>query len=141
MHQPVSKYAYLYSATSIKEGIPSFSLACIGSDNKFTTIQVLMQWKYIYSQLAQQGMRVLSFAADVDSHLLSAMKVTYRFSPDTSALSLTRSLKSLDADPTIQKWLCSKLYPLLCTQDIVHLGVKLKSRLLNQPLFFRLANL
>lgn len=58
------------------------------------------------------------------------MKVTYGFSPDTSALSLTRSLKSLDADPTIQKWLCSKLYPLLCTQDIVHLGVKLKSRLL-----------
>ena len=66
------------------------------------------------------------------------MKVTYGFSADTSALSLTRSLKSLDVYPTIQKWLCSKLYPLLCTQDIVHLGVKLKSRLLKATIILPL---
>ena len=36
-------YAYLYSATSIMKGVPSFSLACIGSDNKFTSDQVLLR--------------------------------------------------------------------------------------------------
>ena len=40
----IAKYSYLYTATPLKEGAPSFTLACVGSvgsDNKFTYEQVL----------------------------------------------------------------------------------------------------
>lgn len=54
-------------------------------------------------------------------------------------MSLTKCLKSLDVYPALQKWLCSKLYPLPCTQDIVHLGVKLKARLLKPSIILPLS--
>ncbi len=43
----ISKYAYVYMAQPIKEGVPAFSLACLGTDNKFTAEDVLKRWKYI----------------------------------------------------------------------------------------------
>lgn len=83
-NRPISKYAYLYTATPLKD-VPSFTLACVGTDNKFTTELVMLRWKYIQSHLAERGKRVISFAADGDSRLLSAMRSTY-------TVSLQRSL-------------------------------------------------
>lgn len=37
----IAKYAYVYTVQPLKEGIPSFCLACIGTDNKFTNEGVL----------------------------------------------------------------------------------------------------
>ena len=133
----IAKYAYLYTATPLKEGVPSFTLACIGTDNKFTFEQVLKRWQCIFSELKKRGIRVISFAADGDSRLLKAMRVMYGFSPDTFSL---RPTKSLPTDSSLNKWLCGKLLPLLCVQDIVHLGVKLKARLLKPAIILPLGS-
>uniref|UniRef100_A0A1X7UZ56 MULE transposase domain-containing protein n=1 Tax=Amphimedon queenslandica TaxID=400682 RepID=A0A1X7UZ56_AMPQE len=75
----IVKYAYLYTATPLKEGAPSFTLACIGNDNKFTFEEVMKQWQCIFSELKNRGIRVTSFSADGDSQSLKAMRVTCVF--------------------------------------------------------------
>ena len=142
-NRPISKYAYLYTATPLKEDVPSFALACVGTDNKFTTELVMLRWKYIQSHLAERGICVISFAADGDSRLLSAMRSTYSFSTNKSgSAKLSTSLKPLHAASysALKKWLCVPLYSLLCVQDIVHLGVKLKARLLKPSIILPLGS-
>lgn len=140
LDQVVSKYAYLYTVTPLKAGIPSFTLACIGTNNKFTAKDVLLSWQYIRSQLAERGITLLTFAADGDSWLMSAILKSANFSPDTLGISPTRGLRPLDNTHVLQKWLSIKLLPLSCIQDIVHLGVKLKARLLKPSIVLPLGS-
>ena len=79
----ISNYSYLYTATPLTDDVPSFTLV---TDNKFDTELVILRWKYIHSQLEARGVKVISFAADGDSRLLSAMRTTYGFSTGKSAL-------------------------------------------------------
>lgn len=62
--------AYVYAIQPLKEGLPSFCFMCIGTDNRFTYVDVCKRWQYIYDQLAQRGIGIINFAADGDSHLL-----------------------------------------------------------------------
>ena len=62
----MAKYAYVYMVQPLKDGIPPFCLAGIGSDNKFTAIDVLQRWKFINGELSLRGIRVFNFAADGD---------------------------------------------------------------------------
>ena len=136
--------AYLYTAIPLQEDVPSFTLACVGTDNKFTSELVMLRWKYIQSHLAERGIRVISFAADGDSRLLSVMRSTYNFSAKKSGLAKpSTSLKPLlhaASYAALQKWLCVPLNSLLCVQDIVHLGVKLKARLLKPSIILPLGS-
>jgi hypothetical protein len=138
-NHPIAKYSYLYTATPLKEHVPSFTLACVGSDNKFTHEQVLQRWQYIFRELSNRGIRVISFAADGDSRLLKAMRIMYGFSVDPLHLRPTKSMPALLCE-NINKWLCVKLLPLLCVQDVVHLGVKLKARLLKPSIILPLGS-
>lgn len=129
---PVSKYARMYVAQPLKSGVPSFCLACIGTDNKFTATEVLLRWKYICHQLKKRGIRVISMASDGDSRLMCAMRTTLGFysnKTDTpNHLSNTSSHVSIPK--TLTSWTCKTSLPsILCVQDIVHLGVKRKARL------------
>ena len=129
----IAKYAYLYAAQPLKEGAPSFCLACVGTNNKFTALQVLKIWNYIHSELQRYGIHVINFAADGDSRLLRAMRVTMNMvvDPLASQYNLNRSLNHQKLSDSLSKWLYVKQVPtVLCVQDTVHIGVKLKSRLL-----------
>ena len=55
---------------------PPLCLACIGSDNKFTTEQVLLRWKYIYNECKKRNIMVASFSGDGDSRIMKAMKIS-----------------------------------------------------------------
>ena len=44
---PLAKYAYVYMAQPLCQGVPPFCLACMGTDNKFTAQHVMLRWKYI----------------------------------------------------------------------------------------------
>jgi hypothetical protein len=54
----------VYSLQSLKEGAPSFCLACVGTDNTFTAMQVLKIWVYIHHELKRRGIEVINFASD-----------------------------------------------------------------------------
>ena len=63
----VAKYAFVYMAQPLCEGVPAFCLSCIGTNNKFTAECVLHRWKYIFSEGKKRGIAVISFRADGDS--------------------------------------------------------------------------
>ena len=45
-----AKYAYVYMAQPMCLRTPPFVLACVGTDNKFDGNQILLRWKYIYTE-------------------------------------------------------------------------------------------
>ena len=128
-----AKYAYLYVAQPLKKDTASFCLACIGTNNKFTAQQVLQRWDYIYTELTKRGVKIVSFAADGGSRLIRAMRVTSTLSTTDSLLpmDINRCLNCTEMPAILNSWTCTKTVPsLLCVQDIVHIAVKLKARIL-----------
>ena len=71
-----AKYAYVYMAQTLCLGAPSFCLACMGSDNKFSAQHVMLQWKYIYEECRKRNILVLSYGGDGDSRIMKAMKMS-----------------------------------------------------------------
>ena len=124
-----SKYAYVYTVQSLQDGIPSFCLGCIGTDNKFTANDILKRWRYINAQLSLRGIRIINFASDGDSRLLKSMQITSRFTSNDASLSLNIGNAAFQT-PLLNKWLCTKLYSLFCVQDMIHIGTKMRNRLL-----------
>lgn len=138
----VAKYAYVYMAQSLCQNVPSFCLACVGTNNKFTAENVCLLWKYIYMECEKRNIHVLSFGADGDSRLLKAMRVTMSLMTDKSD-PLLKHLPSYSLNsPAIPKewhtWFCTDPKPVSCVQDTVHIAVKLKSRLLNPLIILRM---
>ena len=122
----------------------SICLACVGTNYKFTAENVCLLWKYIYMECKKRNIYVLSFGADGDSRLLKAMRVTMSSMTDKSDPLLKHvSPYSLNS-PTIPKewhtcnWFCIDAKSVSCVQDIVHIAVKLKSRLLNPSIALRM---
>ena len=54
----ISKYAYVYMAQPLGQGVSPFCLACLGSDNKFTSEHVLLRWKFIYTECRKKSIHV-----------------------------------------------------------------------------------
>jgi len=145
-----AKYAYVYMAQSMCLNAPPFCLACIGSNNKFTAQHVLQRWKYIYEECNKRGMLVLSFGGDGDSRIMSAMKQSVSLMCSKEPLMKdVPSSQSVPRIPTTWKeWF--QIHPrstISYVLDVVHVGVKLKSRLLKPsillpmgPQFFASAN-
>ena len=67
---------FVYMAQALCTQVPSFCLACFGTDNRFTTDNVLKRWKYIYKECQKRGITVVSFGADGDARELCGMKVS-----------------------------------------------------------------
>ena len=75
----ISKYAYVCMAQSLCGNAPPMLLACLGTDNKFKTQDVMLRWKHIAEQYAEQNINVLSLGSDGDSRLMKSMKVSTSF--------------------------------------------------------------
>ena len=70
----ISKYAYVYMVQPLAApDVPSFCLACFGTNNKFTSEHVLLRWQYILKECQKRNIYVLSFGGDGDSRLLKGM--------------------------------------------------------------------
>ena len=114
----VAKYAYVYMAQSLSLHTPPFCLCCMGTDNKFTAVEVVKRWQYIASECKKRGIHVASFGGDGDSRLMKAMRISTSTSTLTQEPLLhlvpVRILKS----PTIpSQTYCNicHLYRTLCT--------------------------
>ena len=64
-------------------------------------------------------------------------------SSDYTAMSLNKKAEGLYTPHVLQQWLCTNLQKVVCVQDMIHIGVKLKARLLKPsivlPMGFYLA--
>jgi len=128
----IAKYAYVYMAQPLCQRTPPFCLACIGTDNKFDGKQVMLRWNYIYTECKKRGIVVLSFGGDGDSRVMRAMKdIAF---PNDSTNPFQISPKHVLNAPNIPKtwleWFKATPSSVSLVQDVVHLAVKLKSRLL-----------
>jgi len=128
--RPLSKFAYVYVAQPLSDEVPSFCLARIGTDNKFDYQSILFRWKYIFSELKKRSIQVINFSSDGDSRLLKAMLIMLSLQKeptfDTSTLTSENKLPSQWVD----WYILPRLSLFSISQDTVHLGVKLKARLM-----------
>jgi len=126
-------------AQPLYNNVPPFCLACLGTDNKFNdtnAYKCLMQrWK---TEGDKRNIAVLSFGGDGDSQVMRCMKVsTTLFTPPcecepfSSYVPLTTlySVKSVVIPKLWTDWFYVTDSMTSFVQDIVHVAVKLKSRL------------
>ena len=84
----IAKYAFVYTAQPLTDGVEAFCLACLGISNKFTSDLLIKQWKYIFTDCKKRGISVVIFAADGDSvgNLKLCRYLQFSFSSQTSAI-------------------------------------------------------
>ena len=117
-------------AQALKERVPAFCLACIGTDNKFRADLVLKRWKYISTKCSKRGIKVISFGADGDSHEMKAMQ----FSTQKCLLKQSSSKPSINVLSEWYNWFAERSLEKVAYVQDVHVAVKLKARLLTKSI-------
>lgn len=119
---------------SKKVFLPLFGM---GTINKFTSKEVSKQWKHITAKAETQGITVVSFGADGDSHELKSMKFsTFVFTnPNIISVPFLQLEKAPNPSRVVvmvcsEKGNCHSVY----TRHSVHIAVTLKSRLIKPPI-------
>ena len=130
----IAKYAYIYMAQPLGAVVPPFCLACLGTDQRFTAQHVLQRWQYIYSQCAKRGISVVSFGGDGDSKVMKAMRISaLLLTPPNDPLlqELSAPVSRFRINQSWKNWFCINPTAVSYVQDVVHIAVKFKARLLN----------
>ena len=130
----VAKYAFVYMAQPLCQNVPSFCLACMGTNNKFTAEGVLKLWTYIFLECKKLGISVVSLGADGDPRELKAMQVSTQllfYEYPITSLSPSSKIPKLVIPSEWKSWFAVKTPTTVAyIQDVVHIAVKLKSRLI-----------
>ncbi|KAK4881467.1 hypothetical protein RN001_004786 [Aquatica leii] len=129
----ICKYAYIIVAQPMKENAPSFVLSVFGTDNTFTSDDILKRWKWMLKCAAENDIDILGFSSDGDSRLLKAMRIVTNI-PTSIAFNDNTSDNSLVTNDNQHKlnWFQINMEtdkPIV-VQDTVHIGTKLRTRLL-----------
>lgn len=102
---------------------PAFCLLVYGGRSKFTKEDVAKRWAYITEKLADVGIKVMGFASDSDTRYNGAMR----------DLMLDHKTDAFSAFPSCFSFDCATA-SYLPFQDTVHIGTKLRNRLLNDKI-------
>ena len=131
LNNDVAKYAFVYMAQPLGDNVPAFCLACLGTNNKFDFQLVQKRWSHIVSECHKREITVISFGADGDSREMKTMLLSsHLFFNETSAYSF--QLNKVVIPKEWHTWFAIKVCNgISFVQDIVHLAVKLKARLLS----------
>lgn len=126
-----SKILYTAMAKPMAIGSPSFCLTAFGTNNRFTSTDVLRRIKFTKAKLNEEGITTAGFSSDGDPKLLQAMRIQLQLPTITDDKLPKRFLG----------WFVAKFRPdILCVQDAYHIGTKLKNRLLNTVVMLILGN-
>ena len=134
----IAKYAFVYMAQPLAENVPAFCLACLGTKNKFDHQLVQQRWSYIITECHKRGIKVIRFGANGDSREMKAMlRSSHLFFDETS--SDTFQFSKVMIPKEWHAWFAIKVFNgISYVQDVVHLAVKLKARLLSPSMIFSL---
>lgn len=114
-----AEYVYTVMARCLNVNTPSFCLSLFGTDNKFTTGQVLKRWSYTERVVGSEEIDILGWASDGDTRCLRAMLIRngLPFNP--------RNVPN-----QWKEWFNAYFQPdIICVQDTHHICSKLKNRL------------
>lgn len=124
----LARNAYVYMAQPLQA--PAFCVTIFGSNNSFRAEDVLLRWKYIQQEALKHNIQVAGFSSDGDSRCLKAMKsINFHIINFELITSLLIILKA--------KFCVANPVPI---QDTVHIGTKLKIRLLNPKIALKMGN-
>lgn len=113
-------------AQPVARGIPPFCLQAFGTDLTYTALQVKQRWDFIVKKLNSLGIQVLAFGTDSDTRYNSTMR-------NQLSLGFKRQLE--DPPEGFPEWFNIRfLRSFIPIQDTIHIGTKLRNRLLNTPL-------
>ncbi|CAG9773365.1 unnamed protein product [Ceutorhynchus assimilis] len=121
-----SNNAYVYMAQPLVDGALAFCISIFGSDNRFTSEDVLHRWKYISDEAKKRNISIEGFSSDGDTRCLRAMKL----------LGGVPSLSTVDNpySPYFQiNYAIEKPEEKPCVfQDTIHIATKIETRLLKK---------
>jgi hypothetical protein len=116
---PGNLYAVLATAMAVNS--PTFCLCVFGTDNKFDADTVVRRWDTIRDMLSEVGVELLGVSSDGDSRLLKAMKKKTLLSKNNFGTPIE-----------YLQWFNAIYEPdVICVQDAIHYGGRLRMRLLN----------
>ena len=122
----------MHIASPLSEHIPAFCLACLGTNDKYSL--VVQRWNSILSECAKRNITVVSFAADGDSRALKAMLLSSHIFYNTS-LPDSANFNKVALPTDWSPWFTIKTTNgIAYVQDVVHLAVKMKARLLRSSI-------
>lgn len=119
----VSNMVNIVMAQPLSLDAPAFCLLIYGGNGNFTKEDVVRRWSHITKELANVGIEVLVFSSDSDPRYNAAMR-TVVLEHKTDELSGFPSWFQYDLST-------AEYIPI---QDAVHIGTKLRNRILNQNL-------
>ena len=125
----ISNLLYVFMVQPLQKDAPTFPLCIFGNRNSFTADDVVKRWKFITKCLEEEEIYVIGYSSDGDSRLLKAMR-------NESSLGMVHhndySLNNITMDiPEFHgKFGLSQIF----IQDTVHIGTKLRNRLLKHSL-------
>lgn len=141
MKNNLSSLVYVIMAQPIKPKSPPFVLQMFGTDNKFTTQNVLDRWKHTLQELQKyveprlllkfHRNRVISFNCDLFFDCRNEIQVKGISSDgDARLLSAMRSKINFKFNAFIDSYEHFNAVDIIFTQDHPHVGTKLRNRLL-----------
>lgn len=124
---PIANTVNVVMAQPLAMNVPPFCLLVYGGNGKFTKAHVTKRWAFIVNELATVGIKGIVFASDSDPRYNGSMR----------DLILSHRTDELSIFPPWFAFDCSSS-DYLPFQDHVHIGTKLKNRLLsdNSKLMF-----
>ena len=132
-------FAYVYMAQPMSPSVPPFCLNIIGTNNHFNAKSVLSRWQHMITECTARNIQVISFSGDGDTRILKSMRISTKLYSYTSE-SIPNMFRNPFSDHLMSiplhwkqsKWFAiNEISNISPVQDTVHLGVKLKARLMS----------
>jgi hypothetical protein len=108
-------------------------LSAYGTNNKYTSLDIIRRWIWMLEQCSSRGIRIIGFSTDADPKNLEAMKLVLVFLASVPNIRISERPDAFEVFVPID-WSWFFLRPrqlVLCCQDPVHLCTKLRNRLLS----------
>lgn len=112
-----------------------YVLGAYGTNNKFSAIDVLRKWLFIYNECKQRKINLIGFSSDCDPRYLKAMQLClgfFSYAPNIDLLTGNQTLLNIDIPSTWKFFFMRSKQVFLCMQDGIHLVTKIRNRLLSR---------
>ncbi|XP_067210201.1 uncharacterized protein [Linepithema humile] len=132
--EKTASLVYAIMAQPIAEHTGPFCLSLFGTDNKFTSQDVITRWKFVLKELAKFGITVLGFSSDGDPRLLKAMRTEMHLGISQVC---STSISNLTSN---WPWFNAIYTDIGFVQDTIHIATKFRNRLLKPSILLPFGN-
>jgi len=111
-----------------------YIVSAYGTNNKYSAVDVLRKWTYLYNALKKRNINIVGFSSDCDSRYLKAMQLSLGFfarAPNVDLLTGYDKLLNINIPKHWKFFFMRPTQLFLCMQDGIHLVTKIRNRLLS----------